>query len=350
MTPTADFDLSSSNSFGLSARAAWACDIHAVADLALLFSEPCWRALPHLVLGGGSNILFTSTYQGLVLRNRIGGRQVTEQADAWLLHIGAGENWHDLVQWTLQQNMPGLENLALIPGTVGAAPVQNIGAYGVEFCQFCNYVEAWDLDSQQLVRLSATDCAFGYRESRFKHAWQDSHIITAVGLRLPKHWQPHLGYGPLKALGEHCSAQQIFQTVCETRQSKLPDPAKLGNAGSFFKNPVIDAVAASVFRQQWPEAPFFLQADGSAKLAAGWLIDHAGLKGFTLGGAAVHRLQALVLVNQGGATAQDILALAWQIRARVQQQFGVRLEPEVRFIGARGETHLDEAYHDASLD
>ena len=239
--------------------------------------------------------------------------------------------------------MPGMENLALIPGTVGAAPVQNIGAYGVEFCQFCEYVDTWHFADGHRQRYSAAACQFGYRNSLFKHELHDEVIITAVGLRIPKQWQPVVEYGPLKALGANATAEQVFMTVCELRQSKLPDPTLLGNAGSFFKNPVVSATQAAALKQQHPAIPCFAAGEGLNKLAAGWLIDQAGLKGFSLGNAGVHRDQALVLVNLGNASAAEILQLAKHVASTVKQQFTVQLEPEVRFIGKSGEINSLQA-------
>ena len=291
----------------------------------------------------GQQYPVTADFDGLVIVNRLKGISVQETADAWLLHVAAGENWPALIQWTLQHQMPGMENLALIPGTVGAAPVQNIGAYGVEFCQFCEYVDTWHFADGHRQRYSAAACQFGYRDSLFKHALHDQVIITAVGLRIPKQWQPVVEYGPLKALGAKATAEQIFMTVCELRQSKLPDPTLLGNAGSFFKNPVVSATQAAALKQQHPAIPCFAAGEGQNKLAAGWLIDQAGLKGFRLGNAGVHRDQALVLVNQGNASAAEILQLAKYVASTVKQQFSVQLEPEVRFIGSAGEINSLQA-------
>ncbi|MBR9856632.1 MAG: UDP-N-acetylmuramate dehydrogenase [Gammaproteobacteria bacterium] len=304
-----------------------------------------WQSRQHeplLIVGEGSNLLFTAPFHGLVLVNRLKGIQVTETDDAWLLKVEGGENWHRLVCWTLEQRMPGLENLALIPGTVGASPIQNIGAYGVELAQFCEQVESFDWQTGETHHWSAAECAFGYRDSVFKHQARH-HLILSVTLRLTKRWQPVLGYGPLAELGDAAKAQQIFDRVCATRQAKLPDPAVLGNAGSFFKNPKVVTAQAEALKLAWPALPVFAAESGRSKLAAGWLIDKAGLKGTRVGGAGVHTEQALVLVNHGGATAEDVLRLAALVRERVEQLFGVRLEPEVRMIGSSGETHLDEA-------
>jgi len=330
------------NTLALDAHCRWLAEVEQVADLVALRSDPQFTAMPRLTLGGGSNMLFTNDFLGLVVLNRLKGIKVEEGDDHWLLHVAAGEDWHQLVCHALQQGWFGLENLALIPGTVGAAPVQNIGAYGVELANFCVYVEAFNWQSGEIERIEAPQCRFGYRDSIFKHEYQDSHLITAVGLKLAKAWQPVLGYGPLAALGEAPSAQAIFDAVCATRMTKLPDPAVLGNAGSFFKNPVVPAALAASLKLRYPQMPCYPAGEGQAKLAAGWLIDQCGLKGFTIGRAAVHQEQALVLVNLGGASAMELIALAAHVRDSVEQTFGVVLEHEVRFMGAQGETWLDE--------
>ncbi|MDM5090555.1 UDP-N-acetylmuramate dehydrogenase [Aeromonas bestiarum] len=330
------------NTLALDAHCLWLAEVAQVDDLQQLVTKPELTDLPRLVLGGGSNVLFCNDFAGLVVLNRLKGIQLQDEGEHWLLHVAAGEEWHQLVCHALQQGWYGLENLALIPGTVGAAPVQNIGAYGVELASFCAYVEAFNWQSGQLEHIDAADCHFGYRDSIFKHEYQDSHFITAVGLRLPKAWTPVLGYGPLAALGDAPTAQAIFDTVCATRRAKLPDPAVLGNAGSFFKNPVVTRALADTLKQQYPHIPCYPAGEGQAKLAAGWLIDQCGLKGFAIGRAAVHQEQALVLVNLGGASAMELIALAAHVRDSVEQKFGVVLEHEVRFMGLTGETWLDE--------
>ena len=344
MQPSMPFPLKSFNTFGLDARARMGLILSDERELDSLRQNAWWSdTMPRLLIGEGSNILFTADFDGLVIVNRLKGISVQETDDAWLLHVAAGENWHQLIQWTLQNQMPGMENLALIPGTVGAAPVQNIGAYGVEFCRFCDYVDTWHFVDGHRERYRAEQCRFGYRDSLFKHELHDQVIITAVGLRIPKKWQSVVEYGPLKALGSEVSAEQIFNAICELRQSKLPDPVVLGNAGSFFKNPVISSAQAEELKRDYPTMPCFEAGAGQNKLAAGWLIDQAGLKGFTLGTAGVHRDQALVLVNLGGATAVDILALARHVADTVRQKFAVQLEPEVRFIGVSGEINSLQA-------
>ncbi len=249
---------------------------------------------PVLILGEGSNVLFLDDFAGTVIVNRIMGIDVEERADSWHLHVGAGENWHHLVQFTLEKGMPGLENLALIPGCAGSSPIQNIGAYGIELKHVCEYVDCIELATGTAKRLTAEQCRFGYRDSIFKHEYQDRYVIVAVGLRLSKNWQPVLTYGDLTRLDPATATpRDVFDSVCHMRMTKLPDPKVNGNAGSFFKNPVIDSEKAKVFLEGWPAAPHYPQADGSVKLAAGWLIDQCQLKGTSVGGAAVHQQQAL---------------------------------------------------------
>lgn len=299
---------------------------------------------PTILLGEGSNCLFLADFDGWVIVNRLKGMTVTEQSDHWLLHVGAGENWHQLVVDTLQRNIPGLENLAMIPGCVGSSPIQNIGAYGRELKEVCRYVDVVDITSGNSYRLTAEECQFGYRDSIFKHPKYKNYVIVAVGFVLPKAWTPILTYGDLIRLDPTTvTAQQIFDCVCAMRSSKLPDPKRQGNAGSFFKNPVISSQQAAELHRQHPHMPCYPQADGQVKLAAGWLIDQCQLKGHAIGGAAVHQQQALVIINTGQATGKDVVALAAFIRQQVGLKFDVWLEPEVRFIAQNGEVSALEA-------
>lgn len=301
------------------------------------------QSRPVLMLGEGSNVLFLADFTGTVIINRIKGIDIAEDEGGWHLHVGAGENWHYLVEYTLEQGVPGLENLALIPGCVGSAPIQNIGAYGAEFKQFCAYVDVLDLTLNQVTRLSAEQCQFGYRESIFKHEYRQGFAIIAVGLHLSKSWIPVLGYGDLAQLNPATvTPDAIFTTVCAMRRKKLPDPALTGNAGSFFKNPVVSALQAQTILTHYPSAPHYPQPDGTVKFAAGWLIDQCHLKGHCIGGAAVHQQQALVLVNLDGAISDDIVALARYVRNQVAETFSLWLEPEVRFIAAQGEVSATE--------
>lgn len=331
------------NTFGLEAHASRVSVVENVEDLCRCWQESTLENEPVLLLGEGSNVLFLNDFSGQVIVNRIKGISVEETEDAWSLHVGAGENWHQLVETTLTQNLAGLENLALIPGCVGSAPIQNIGAYGVELEQICDYVDVVCLSDGTRQRLSAAECQFGYRDSVFKHHYRDGYAIVAVGLRLSKRWVPVLSYGDLRNLDPvTVTPLQVFEAVCHMRRSKLPDPKVTGNAGSFFKNPLVSADIAAALKAQYPDIPQYPQNAGEVKLAAGWLIDQCALKGYRHGGAAVHQQQALVLINAGGASGQDIVELAHIVRQRVAERFNVWLEPEVRFIAAQGETDAVE--------
>ncbi|MDX2320552.1 MAG: UDP-N-acetylmuramate dehydrogenase [Moritella sp.] len=326
-------------SFGVNAYAAQFVTVTTLTQLKLALAIPTPQ---RVILGGGSNLLFCADFAGLVIRICLTGISVNESADDTVsLHVAAGENWHEFVQWTLAQGYDGLENLALIPGVIGAAPVQNIGAYGVELKDFCDYVDVLDSETLTVRRYTPEECQFGYRDSIFKHELKDSAVITAVGIKLAKAWVAKINYGPLANLGKNPSALTIFKQVCLTRQQKLPDPNKLGNAGSFFKNPIINKARFNAIVAKHPSMPHY-PAGENIKLAAGWLIDQCELKGYQLGGAQVHTEQALVIVNTGLATAADIVALAKHIQTTVQTRFGVELHHEVRFMGQHGETSLAE--------
>ncbi len=341
---TAHTSLTAFNSFGLSVHANRVITVETPDALFSSWQQSYRQQEPVLILGGGSNVLFLDDFSGTVILNRIQGIVASEHADAWHLHVGAGENWHRLVEYTLQEGMFGLENLALIPGCAGSAPIQNIGAYGVEFQHVCEYVDVLNLRNGDTQRLTAQECCFGYRDSIFKHAYHDGYAITAIGLQLPKQWQPVLSYGDLTQLDpQTVTPRQVFDSVCHMRRTKLPDPAVTGNAGSFFKNPIVSAEHADGIRKNYPDMPAYPQRDGLVKLAAGWLIDRCDLKGFHIGGAAVHERQALVLINKDNATSQDILLLAKHVREQVMVRFSVDLEPEVRFIAAEGEVDAVEA-------
>ncbi|CAM3764951.1 UDP-N-acetylmuramate dehydrogenase [Bordetella flabilis] len=326
-------DLTSLNTFGLAAMAPAYVRVTSLAQLDSL-SALVKRYSRVFVLGGGSNVVLPSTVDGLVVHMCIPGIRLLEaRADAWIVEAGGGESWHGFVATCLRQAWDGLENLALIPGTVGAAPVQNIGAYGVELDQRFLGLTAWDIVRGASVELSAADCRFAYRDSRFKHDDPGRWLIVAVRFALPRPWRPVLEYPDLAhhaglAGGEAVSARAIFDAVCAIRRQKLPDPAVVGNAGSFFKNPIVDASRHASLKQRYPGLVSYPQADGRFKLAAGWLIDQCGWKGRAMGAAGVHDRQALVLVNRGGARAADILALADAIRADVQARFGVDLDRE----------------------
>jgi UDP-N-acetylmuramate dehydrogenase len=322
------------NSFGLPAVAHTLVRIAGDADVRRVVDHPQFGRAPKFVLGGGSNIVLTRDMPQLVLKVEVRGRRlVEERADAWIVEAGAGEPWHDFVDWTLAQGLPGLENLALIPGTVGAAPVQNIGAYGVELQDRFEALDAVDLVTGRSVTLGPAICAFGYRDSVFKHSLAHRTVITRVRLRLPRPWVPVLGYLDLeRKIAETGVAQpeprRIFDWVCAIRRAKLPDPAVIGNAGSFFKNPVVSAEQCRDIIGRDPEIVHYPLPDGTVKLAAGWLIDACGWKGKAVGQAGVYEKQALVLVNRGGAIGAEVMTLAGAIQESVYGRFGIRLELE----------------------
>lgn len=329
------------HTFGIEQSCKWLTVVESVEDLVELYRRPDLKDEPKVILGKGSNLLFTDYYQGVVVVNRLLGMTHTQDEYFNFLHVAGGEDWPQLVQWCTEHQLVGLENLALIPGCAGSAPIQNIGAYGLEFKDVCQYVDYFCLDSFTVKRLSAAECQFGYRDSIFKHALYNKAIVIAVGLKLAKQWQPILSYGPLQSLPKTASAQDIYHTVCKIREEKLPNPAINGNAGSFFKNPVISQASFKQLQQRFPSVVAYPTQSG-VKVAAGWLIDQAGLKGVQLGGAQVHPKQALVIVNIAKATAQDVIKLAAQVRHAVSEMFGVELEHEVRFMGATGETNLSQ--------
>ncbi|WP_241608901.1 UDP-N-acetylmuramate dehydrogenase [Rosenbergiella epipactidis] len=333
--------LKSLNTFGLSVSAERIVYAHNTETLI-----ESWQAnqdKPWLLIGGGSNMLFLDDFDGTVVVNQLKGMSIEQNQEEWLIHCAAGENWHEFVALTVKEGMAGLENLALIPGTVGSAPIQNIGAYGVELKDVCAYVDILDLNRNKTMRLTNKECLFGYRESIFKHQYQQGYVITAVGFSLTKHWQPNLSYGPLNSTETPLlTPQAIFDKVCEIRRSKLPDPAKIGNAGSFFKNPIISTQDAEAIKRHYPNAPFYPQCGNLVKVAAGWLIDQAGLKGYTADHAGLHPQQALVLINLGDAQPEDLVSMAKHVRDTVFNKFAIWLEPEVRFIGRQGEVNAVE--------
>ena len=341
------------NSFHIVAKAHSLVRIGHLEELQQVISSPEWRGQPKFILGGGSNLVLTGDVKPLVLKvELLGKRLVEETPKAWVVEAGAGENWHDFVAWTLAQGWPGLENLALIPGTVGGAPVQNIGAYGVELQDRFEALDAVDLQTGRSFTLNAAQCGYGYRDSVFKHAPPEGDAAPGMGLAgramivkvrfwLPKPWKAVLGYTDLEKKQAAAkiaapTAQQIFDWVCEIRRAKLPDPAVLGNAGSFFKNPTVSKEQCADIIARDPKIVHYQLADGQVKLAAGWLIDACGWKGKSVGQAGVYERQALVLVNRGGAgsdpalcaTGGEVMLLAKSIQTSVYERFGIRLETE----------------------
>jgi UDP-N-acetylmuramate dehydrogenase len=343
---TPDAPLRDRNTFGIPAKARWLLEIDDIAALPEALAQPQWRDLPLLPLGGGSNLLFAGDHDGVALA--FNARGISVLADdgrhagggGALVRVQAGLPWHEFVLWSLDHGFGGLENLSLIPGNVGASPIQNIGAYGVEVGEFVDAVEAFDRSSGKFVRIARADCAFGYRDSVFKRE-PDRYVIVAVEFRLPRRHALKTGYAgiaeELAALGaSEPTARDVSDAIVAIRQRKLPDPRRLGNAGSFFKNPIVPAGLAQSLQAQYERMPVFPgDSDATRKLSAAWLIERAGWKGFREGDAGVSPDHALVLVNYGGATGAQLLALARRIAASVRDKFGVDIEPEPRIVGAK---------------
>jgi len=328
------------NTFGFDAKTDLLTEVRSVEEFQTVLQSPEWKENEHLIIGGGSNILLTGDFHGLIVVNRISGVKLLEERDeSVLVKCGGGENWHQFVLYTLENNWGGLENLSLIPGTVGAAPMQNIGAYGTEIKNKFHSLEAINLRTGKLEVFFQEDCQFGYRESVFKHKLKGEYLIASVSFQLDKNefHQLNLDYGIIKnVLSEkninHPTIHDVSNAVIEIRQSKLPDPTKIGNSGSFFKNPIISIDQFKKLQDEFPDAPFYELGNGKIKLAAGWLIEKAGWKGHQENGVGVHQKQALVLVNYGEGKGKDILNLAKKIQGSIQTKFGIELSPEVNFI------------------
>ncbi|MBP0599180.1 UDP-N-acetylmuramate dehydrogenase [Herbaspirillum sp. LeCh32-8] len=336
-----DFSLRALNTFGIEARARAYLPVDGADTLRAVRDDAALAALPRLVLGGGSNLLLTQDFAGLVLHMRGAGIEVIgNDEDFTYVRAAAGENWHAFVQWTLAHGLGGLENLSLIPGSVGAAPIQNIGAYGIEVKDRFHCLRAFDFASGEVLTLDRAACRFGYRDSVFKHELRDRAVVLDVTFALPRQWQANANYADVaqalqeKGFGDGVqpTPRDIADAVIAIRSRKLPDPAKIGNAGSFFKNPIVSAQQRDALLSQHLGLVSYRQDDGSYKLAAGWLIDRCGWKGKTMGAAGVYDKQALVLVNHGGASGADIAQLAKAIQDDVMLKFGVALEPEPVFI------------------
>jgi UDP-N-acetylmuramate dehydrogenase len=334
-----DVSLAALNTLRVAARARWLADLYSAGALPQLLDSPAARD-GFMVLGEGSNVLFAADFPGLVLRPRFAAVGiVSDDGEAATVRAEAGAGWDALVDWTLARGLAGLENLALIPGLVGAAPIQNIGAYGVEVAGSISAVEAWDRDAGRGLRLGREDCAFGYRDSLFKQA-PERWIVTAVEFRLSRNAPLRLDYAgvreELEAAGETAPGpREVAAAVRRLRRRKLPDPARIGNAGSFFKNPVVTQARAAQLRDAFDGLPVYPAGGGLAKLSAAWLIERCGWKGHRTVDAGIAAQHALVLVNHGRASGAELLALARQVAGSVEERFGVRLEPEPRIVGAQ---------------
>lgn len=321
------------HTFGLAVEAAEYCLIESEEQL----REQLPLKVPFFILGGGTNILFTQHFEGLILHNKIKGIELVQEDEkkVWL-KIGGGEVWHDLVLWCIDQGYGGIENLSLIPGSVGAAPIQNIGAYGVELKDVFHSLEAIELATGKQVVFSLEDCCFGYRDSIFKQEMKGKYMITRVVLELSKQPTLNVSYGAIQTVlassNEALSIKTVSNAIVQIRTSKLPDPNKIGNAGSFFKNPIVAADFCQQLKEQYPKMPVYEVDHQHKKIAAAWLIDQMGWKGYRRGDAGVHTEQALVLVNYGHATGREIWQLAKEIQASVKDKFGIELEMEVNIL------------------
>jgi len=327
------------NTFKIQASASLFVEINNVAEAQALFRSDEFKNNPHLILGGGSNILLTKDFQGLVIKNNIKGIEIVgENENQVLVRAGAGVGWHDLVMFCVDRNFGGIENLSLIPGTSGAAPMQNIGAYGVEIKDVIVSVEAIEMKSGLVRTFSNGECAFGYRESIFKQDLKNQYFISSITLSLTtKQHRINTSYGAITDVLKRDNItepgiREVSNAVIEIRRSKLPDPAIIGNAGSFFKNPAIEREQYDSLKEKYPSIPFFPYENARVKVPAGWLIEQCGWKGKTFENIGVHKHQALVLVNYGGGKGDAIWQLAMKIQESVLQTFGIKLQPEVNVI------------------
>ncbi len=331
--------LATRNTLRVPARARLLAELRDAAKLPELLNFPAVRQSPLLVLGEGSNLLLAGDFDGTVIAMETRGVQVEQDGETARIAVAAGERWDDFVRWSLGQGYAGLENLILIPGTVGAAPIQNIGAYGTEVAEFVESVEAWDTREHRVATLDRAACAFAYRDSLFKRE-PGRYVVTAVRFALPRTHALRLDYAGIREELARMGADKpapfhVAEAVVHLRTRKLPDPAVIGNAGSFFKNPIVEAAQVEALRQQHPQLVAWPGADGRSKLSAAWLIEAAGLKGLREGDAGISNRHALVLVNHGRASGAELWALAQQVIATVQARFGVQLEPEPLVVGAR---------------
>jgi len=335
---TENKNLKSLNTFGIEARCNYFVEINSVQEFLELIQTKEYKENKHLVIGGGSNLLFTKDFEGIVIKNNLKGKEiVSDNGSEVTVKIAAGENWHNFVMWCIDNGFCGLENLSLIPGCVGASPMQNIGAYGVEIKEVFKELEAYHMTSGEKRNFSKEDCHFGYRESVFKREYKDQYLITSVSYALKKKACVNVSYGAisseLEAAGiKNPTIKDVSNAVIRIRKSKLPDPAETGNAGSFFKNPEVSKEKHDSLIQQFPEIVAYPLTNGNYKLAAGWLIEQCGLKGYELNGAAVHNKQALVLVNKNHCTGKAVYELSSYVLQKVFDKFGVNLEREVNIV------------------
>ena len=325
------------NSFKIDVKTKFFCEFKNIEELKIILNSCVYNDNKSIVLGGGSNILFTNDYKGLILKNNITGIKIIKENNHHIIvEVGSGENWHKFVMWSIEKNLSGIENLALIPGSVGACPVQNIGAYGMEAKDSIISVQTIDLKSNKEYNFKNKDCDFNYRDSIFKNKLKNKIIITKVTFRLNKKPINNISYGnielELKKLKLSPSPKNIANTIIKIREKKLPDPKKIGNCGSFFKNPIISNSQFLKLQKKFPEIIHFKLPNKKIKISAGWLIENIGLKGYRKGDAGVHKQQALVIVNYGRANGKEILNLAKRIQKKVMENYEIKIEPEVNIL------------------
>lgn len=330
-----NYSLLSHNSFGIEAKTRWFVSYDNEGELLRILSDEYFLSLPFFHIGSGSNLLFLSDYEGVVLHSSISDIEVADENEDWVeVKVGAGADWDAFVAYAVDRGWGGIENLSGIPSQVGAAAIQNIGAYGCEVKDVLVSLTAWDVNTKEKVVLSNADCRFAYRYSIFKGEWKGKYIITSVSFRLSKNPEYNLEYGNLQETlgGREVNLRSVREAVIDIRNSKLPDPKVCGNAGSFFMNPYIAKEQYEALKLRYPDMPCYPVSDLQVKVPAAWLIDRCGLKGFRMGNAAVHDRQALVLVNKGGATGREVAELADLVKSKVADKYGIVLTPEVTYI------------------
>jgi UDP-N-acetylmuramate dehydrogenase len=332
-----DISLKNFHSFRVETKAKYLCIINNLNDLNNSIDFAKRNRIPYIFLGNGNNVLFVQEYEGLVIINNLKGINITSETnDSIQIEAASGEDWPELVDYCVYNNWSGIENLSLIPGTAGAAPIQNIGAYGVEIKDVITNIKAYELQNRRLVNIDTEECNFGYRTSIFKTSAKGKYFITSITLNLKKHFTPNISYKPLNEYlnnkSDNISLVDVNEAVKKIRNSKLPDPKILGNAGSFFKNPTVSSNIFYSLQKKYPDIPAFITKEGNHKLAAAWLIEKSGWKGKRIGAAGIHEKQPLVIVNYGNATGKEILHLATKVKDSVYENFKINLEFEVNII------------------
>lgn len=322
------------NTFNLDAKAKEICLAYSIKEMLKIWKKAQLKKLPILLLGSGSNVLFIKNFKGIVIINKIKDLKIKQSKKEWFIHVGSGNNWHNLIKKLIKNKIYGLENLALIPGTAGAAPIQNIGAYGMEFKDVCHYVDIIDLRNGKQYRLDKKSCKFNYRDSIFKHKFQKFFAIISIGIRLKKNWKPKLRYFNLNFFKKKITKPiEIFKFICKIRRRTIPNPNLIGNAGSFFKNPIISTKIANKIKKNYPKCKILFEKNKQTKISAGWLIKKFNLDELQFGGASVYKNKPIILINKNNAIGNDIVNLAKLIYKKIIKKFQIKLEPEVNFIG-----------------